>query len=223
MTLNMGLMAFWADFEPRDIEALRQWHNCEHMSERVNIPGFLRGRRYRGFDSAATFLMYYETQSPDVLTSPAYQAALNSPTAWTKETLKLFRNPSRAIFELVDESGQKPTEPAFFLTTIRFDIAGDRSQVVRAFRESGLPAIAAQDHVIRARLWENQKSITGIQTKESSIYGKNAGDQQFVVFVESRKRLPQFDLQDLPGIDSFPVQELSDPVFEFSWLDFSLR
>jgi hypothetical protein len=94
---------------------------------------------------------------------------------------------------------------------------------VRAFSESGLPAIAAQDHVIRARLWENQKSITGIQTKESAIYGKNAGDQRFVVFIESRKRLPRFDLQDLPGIDNFPMQELCDPVFEFSWLDFSLR
>ena len=38
-----GLMAFWADID-RDYESrFLEWHNCEHMPERVSVPGFREG------------------------------------------------------------------------------------------------------------------------------------------------------------------------------------
>ncbi len=40
-----GLMAFWADVEADYVAEFRQWHNCEHVPERVGIPGFTVGRR----------------------------------------------------------------------------------------------------------------------------------------------------------------------------------
>jgi hypothetical protein len=35
-----GLLAIWAGLDADDVEAYRQWHNCEHMPERVTLPGF---------------------------------------------------------------------------------------------------------------------------------------------------------------------------------------
>jgi hypothetical protein len=222
MPLGTGLMAFWADFDKDDIVPLRQWHNCQHMSERVNLPGFRTGRRYRGFDHAATFLMYYETQTPKALASAPYQRALNNPTDWTKSALKLFRNPARAVFGLVDDAGISPVEPAFFLATIRFNIDGDADNVISQYRESTLPALARQDAVIRARLWENQEGISDIKTQESSIYGDGPGRQQFALFVEMRQKPDLITVESLPGLSDPARAAHSSQICETGWLDFAL-
>ena len=47
-----GLMAFWADIDTDYEMRFLEWHNCEHMPERVSVPGFCEGRRYRGIDYA---------------------------------------------------------------------------------------------------------------------------------------------------------------------------
>jgi hypothetical protein len=223
MTTATGLMAFWANFEAPEIEALRQWHNCEHMSERVNIPGFLNGRRFRGYDDATTFLMYYETSTPEVLAGPDYQAALNSPTDWTKQALTLFRDPARAIFGLLGQAGKAPSEPAYFLATMRFNVTGDSDAVAQAYRETVLPTLAAADTVIQARLWENQEGISQIKTNESNIYGEGPGRQQFVLFVECTKRPDLLDPAAFSGLSAEACASHVNVVSEVGWLDFALR
>ena len=37
-----GLMAFWAEIDESYVDRFRQWHNCEHMPERVSVPGFFK-------------------------------------------------------------------------------------------------------------------------------------------------------------------------------------
>jgi hypothetical protein len=223
MALNTGLMAFWADFEDADISAFREWHNCQHMSERVNIPGFRLGRRYRGFGNAATFLMYYETTSPNVLAGNDYQNALNNPTEWTKRALTLFRNPVRAIFALVDEAGVQPSEPAFYLATLRFNLEGDRDGILEEYRRRVLPELAKGPDILRVRLWENQRHITGITTQESRIYGGGSGQQQYVLFVEAITRPEPFTPDNLPGLSRAGAITHKDTIPEIGWLDFALR
>ncbi|MHA1555281.1 MAG: hypothetical protein ACTSU0_12835 [Alphaproteobacteria bacterium] len=221
--MSAGLMAFWADFDEDDISAVRQWHNCEHMSERVNLPGFRAGRRYRGFGDASTFLMYYETQTPEVLASAPYQQALNSPTEWTKVALKLFREPARAVFRLIDDAGTVPDEPAFFLATTRFNITGDVAAVLAEYRRNTLPALARLDAVVRVRLWENQEGISGIQTEESSIYGDGPGRQRFALFVETKLKPEPITVASLPGLSEIARATHTSEICEVGWLDFALR
>ena len=95
-----GLMAFWADIDPAYEPRFLEWHNCEHMPERVSVPGFVEGRRYHGIGSAPAYLMMYLTESAEVLQSDAYLARLNDPTPWTTDSLGHFRNPSRNIHDL---------------------------------------------------------------------------------------------------------------------------
>ena len=84
-SISKGLMAFWTDIDEDYVLEFQKWHNCEHMTERVSIPGFHVGRRYRGIGNAPMFLITYETAGSEVLKSEAYMKALNSPTPWTKE------------------------------------------------------------------------------------------------------------------------------------------
>src|ERR1700709_1545586 len=119
---DIGLMAFWADIDPDYVLRYQQWHNCEHMPERVAIPGFREGRRYRSMTSEPHFLMFYETDNTGVLASPAYMAALNAPTDWTREALPHFRKPVRSIYTHFATAGKAGQFTAPYMTTLRFDL-----------------------------------------------------------------------------------------------------
>ena len=43
---GLGAVCIWHDLLPEARDDFHQWHNREHMPERVGIPGFRRGRRY---------------------------------------------------------------------------------------------------------------------------------------------------------------------------------
>ncbi len=57
-----GLLTIWSDVDPDYRVQFQKWHNCEHIRERVAIPGFFVGRRYQGIGEAPHFLMCYETE-----------------------------------------------------------------------------------------------------------------------------------------------------------------
>jgi hypothetical protein len=180
-------MAFWADIDPEYLLRFQEWHNCEHIPERVSIPGFNVGRRYRLSGGAPRTLMFYETDGPEVLKSDAYLAALNRPTPWTKESLQHFRNPERNIYRLVVSAGRAPRLDAPYLMTIRFDLAEATGDSDRAWlAEVWAPAIARLRLVSRVRLYQVDRNISGIMTSERSIYGGGPGQEQFLLFIECR-------------------------------------
>ena len=144
-----GLMAFWTDIDDENILEVQKWHNCEHMAERVSIPGFLVGRRYRGVEGH-TYLMYYETRDTRVLQSKPYLTALNNSTPWTKKSLTYFKNNIRNIYELVGLTGKKPPTEAPFLYTVCFNIEDSRKvEVIEWFITTYLPKVTKLPEVHR--------------------------------------------------------------------------
>jgi len=171
-----GLMAFWARIENSYLDRFRQWHNSEHMPERVSIPGFLAGQRYLGHGTDNYFLMMYETREPAVLGGPDYLARLNAPTAWTRESLPHFREPARNIYRRLAVQGASDLFAAPCLVSVRFNAASV---------EPGLVAsVAAQPGAGRTRLFEIDSAISGIQTSERKIYGGGPGEQRWLLLVE---------------------------------------
>ena len=152
---SQGLMAFWADIGADSMLRFQEWHNCEHIPERISIPGFNVGRRYRGLGEAPNFLMFYETDAASVFASDAYMARLNDPTPWTQEALTYFRNPSRNIYRLLAEAAQ------------------------------WLPTAASGDGVHRVRLYAVDEEISGIMTSERQIYGGGPGQQKYLAMIEA--------------------------------------
>lgn len=177
-----GLMAFWSDIDDDYLLRYQQWHNCEHMPERVSIPGFRRGRRYRDVSCAPHFLMMYETESPATLASEPYMAKLNNPTPWTKEALTHFRNPARGIYSLADCAGEEGEFCAAWQTSLRFNLTGAAG--ADAARE-WLRAMAARPGVARVQLWRADVAASGIVTSEREIYGGSAAGDHLLLLIEA--------------------------------------
>ena len=171
-----GLMAFWARIDAAYLDRFRQWHNSEHMPERVSIPGFLAGQRYLGHGTSDFFLMMYETREPAVLAGADYLARLNAPTAWTRETLPHFRDPVRNIYRRIAARGASDFFAAPCLVSARFNADAPDGKLVED--------LAALQGVARTRLYEIDSDISGIQTSERKIYGGGPGAQRYLLLVE---------------------------------------
>ena len=66
-----GLLLVMMDIDPEHEEDFNRWYDEEHVPERMAIPGFLTGRRYRAVEGGPKYLAIYEIKSPEVLDSPA--------------------------------------------------------------------------------------------------------------------------------------------------------
>ena len=97
-----GLMAFRADIDPDHEARFLEWHNCEHMPERVSVPGFREGRRYRELGSSRRYLMMYFTENADVLGGRAYIFQVRAracPRTWsaTRRIASMLRSTSSSV------------------------------------------------------------------------------------------------------------------------------
>jgi hypothetical protein len=216
---GLGLMAFWSDIDPDYVLRYQQWHNCEHIPERVSIPGFREGRRYRATSNAPQFLMFYETDATSVLASDAYMAALNAPTDWTREALTHFRNPVRSVYSQLAAAGAPVRLTAPYLTTRRFDLPdGDEG----GYAGRWLDAVAASKGVLRARLWRADAAVSNIATSERKIYGGGPGKQDYLIMIE--QALPPDQLPDpiAAGDAAFKARRDSEEHATY-WLEIAHR
>ena len=186
MTDSEGFMGFWADIDRDYVLRYQEWHNCEHMPERVGIVGFCEGRRYRGEPPGPMFFMCYVTDGPEVLRSEAYLAALNRPTAWTREALTHFRNPTRSIFKRVREFRFVDVNAPYRLL-IRFDDPREALVIADALQRC-VGATTARDDAARATLYEIDLEASNIMTAERAIYAGGAGAQRYLLSVETGLR-----------------------------------
>ena len=135
---GLGVVAIWHDLLPAAKDEFYQWHNREHMPERVGIPGFQRGRRYIALErqgpGAPEFFNLYEADSISVLGGADYLARLDDPTPWTRRVVASFRNVARSICRVLYSAG---VGQGGIMLTLRFDLgeaherdATDRKSVV---------------------------------------------------------------------------------------------
>jgi len=182
-----GLMAFWSSIEPANQLAFQRWHNCEHIPERVSIPGFLRGRRYRSVADPERFLMFYETRDDAVLSSAAYLGALNAPTRRTRDALGWFTKSTRTVFHLEDSAGAAPEWTAPILVTARFAPGrGGTAPTLAGLLDGGRFACV--------RTWRAHVDSASGKSNESAIHGARA-DASSLLLGESTR----LDLLDVAG------------------------
>jgi len=223
-----GLLVNWADVDPDYRIEYQKWHNCQHMTERVSIPGFHTGRRYQGIGDAPEFIMYYETEDSKVLASEPYLHAQNNPTSWTREAIPHLKNITRAIYSLITSSGEKAPTEAPYLHIVKFNEAsGSDEEVIEWFRDNYLPRISSITGVYRARLYEMDDEVSNISTEERKIHGGGPGQQKFLAYYELASL---HLLDDHARKDAAPARggygeiqsKLEDIVTESYWLDFAM-
>ncbi|ETX03760.1 MAG: hypothetical protein ETSY2_32620 [Candidatus Entotheonella gemina] len=230
MTRPQGLLAIWSDIDADYTPAFIQWHNCEHIPERVNIPGFHVGHRYRALDDARDFFMVYETETAEVMQSEPYLHSQNHPTPWTRQSVSHFRDPLRTIYTLVAQNGDQPALDAPYLLLVRSnppERPDGEGETLQWYATEHLPRLGAVEGVHRARLYRAEPDISNLMTAERQVHGAASGSQRFLAMYEmSAPDIPNSGAwqEAARGTDwsANMVASLRDVERERYWLDFAL-
>ncbi|AET93587.1 hypothetical protein [Caballeronia cordobensis] len=164
--LGEGAVLVWNDVVSAGREQFYEWHDKEHIPERLAIPGFRRGRRYVRPGHSPEWLTMYEAADLDVVVSPAYLERLNTPTPATVDTLRYFRNTSRAVCRIVHSVG---SSSGGHVLALRLDVPAQQAEAMKAYLcAEAFPRAAALTSVVACHLYMADQSGSHIDTAESS-------------------------------------------------------
>jgi len=179
---GLGAVCIWHDLLPEARDDFHQWHNREHMPERVGIPGFRRGRRYVAIAGTPEYFNLYEADSAEVLGGLDYLNRLNAPTEWTRQVVPSFRNVSRSICRVVYTHG---VGQGAFILTQRFDVGErDRPQVVKALRQRLLPPLCDNKGIAGVHLCLADESISKVETAEKKARADTTQVPTWIILIE---------------------------------------
>ncbi|MFH1953744.1 MAG: hypothetical protein ABIL06_19265 [Pseudomonadota bacterium] len=219
-----GMLAFWIDIDEDYVLRFQEWHNFEHMAERINIPGILVGRRYRGFDDAPMFFISYETTESAVFGMQPYMERINNPTSWTREALSHFNNNIRNTYRLLACSGRQAPQEAPYVLIWRFNIINE--ETVEWFGSKLLPDLQTLPGVFRTRFFEVDEEISNIKTTERAIYGGGPKEQKYLAYFEIAQPNIHQSVEWKTAIQTTPHREklanLKNIFEEVSWLEFAM-
>ncbi len=165
MLSGQGVVAIWNGIAEEGRQEFYEWHIREHMPERVGIPGFSRGRRYRTLDKNThpEFFTLYEVDTFEVMQGQDYANRLNAPTPWTKSATSHFKDTSRGLARVLSSNGYGPGGT---IATIRFRINGTDSDA-RVRLADAAAAISRLPLVTGAHVCRADDDASGVRTVEN--------------------------------------------------------
>jgi hypothetical protein len=165
-----GLIAIWNGVTADARDDIYEWHNREHMPERVGIAGFRRGRRYSAIEADVEFFTLYETDTPLVHTGSDYTARLNAPTPWTQRSIRGFLDTSRSLCRVAASFG---TGQGGLLVTYRYDVLPGREDAHESLlAQQVLPVLASAPGVVGAHLGVADRAASAVETAEKKDIAK---------------------------------------------------
>src|ERR1700737_295721 len=179
---GLGAVCIWHDLLPEATDEFHQWHNRDHMPERVGIPGFRRGRRYVALSGTPEYFNLYEADSAEVLGGQDYLNRLNAPTEWTQRVVPSFRHVSRSICRVAYTDG---VGQGGFMLTQRFDIGkADKVRVIEALRRRLLPTLSDHKGIAGVHLCLADESISKLETAEKKARADTTLVPTWIVLME---------------------------------------
>ncbi|WP_111827927.1 MULTISPECIES: DUF4286 family protein [unclassified Rhizobium] len=177
--LGKAVVAIWNDILPEGRENFIEWHNREHIPERVAIPGFLRGRRYVAERGTPEYFTLYEAADAQVLVGQPYLERLNDPTPWTKKSTADFRNTTRGVCntEFSHSCGD-----GGFIATFRFDAFDERKAMLRSALSEALAEIGRLSGVSGVHLCIADNRASSLETAERK--GRQVGVPNWIILIE---------------------------------------
>jgi len=212
-----GIVAIWNDITPEGRAEFYEWHNREHMPERLAIPGFLRGRRYIAVQGVPEYFTLYEATSLDVLAGPDYLARLNAPTPWTLKVVgPHFRNMSRGVCNVAFSAA---IGDGGYLATLQFKPGQGSDDRLRSMLIGNLlPPVLGQPTVAGVHLCTADPEVSSVTTAEKK--GQAVAIPNWLIMIESAmaRELPTIiaALQDSisPHIDADTV---NSGIYQFEY------
>lgn len=167
--LGHAAIATWSNTSEPEPWAV--WHSREHLPERVDVPGFLRGRRMRTEEKGAVpFFILYELADASVLHSPAYLQRLNHPTEWTNRIMPSNLHMCRTLCTVAAQSGEGV---GGFAIPIPLNAAAGRTDELQDWlRTSLMPTLASVPTLTGCHLLLRHGPATHGETQEERLRGK---------------------------------------------------
>ncbi|MFM0125119.1 hypothetical protein P0D73_40705 [Paraburkholderia sp. RL18-101-BIB-B] len=178
------MLAIWSTIAAESETDYMHWLTREHIFERVSVPGFRSGRVFKRRNSRPSeYMMLYELDNADVMSSPGYLERLNNPTPWTQRimpTLEQFRRGGGSIVA----RGGNPAGHGGHISIARFeDALPDRLAAHEGLEL--VKALAKVDWVVSAQLMSVKNDATAIATQEKSMRRSSEGEFAGLLLVES--------------------------------------
>jgi hypothetical protein len=106
MTTQLGILSIFHHCRAGSEVEFETWYQSEHLTERLSVPGFLYGRRYKGMAGTPGYFCFYLVETPAVLTSKAYLERLDNPTPMTRKMMSdVFVGMNRTVCSRVSRRG----------------------------------------------------------------------------------------------------------------------
>jgi len=179
--LGNAIVCSWNDVKPEGRDDVYQWHNREHLPERLGIPGFLRGRRLRSKSAVPELMFLYEARDMSVLGGQDYFARLDSPTPWTSQATKNFFNSYRSVFDVAYSAGVSMGGSMLALRVKPADAERLRSTLI----ETILPSIESMIGVTGVHLAISNPAISQRDTAEKRGRGAPFKMIGWVILIEA--------------------------------------
>lgn len=179
--LGKAAVTIWHNVPPEVRAEYFEWHNREHMAERVGIPGFLRGRRYAALNGDPEFCTLYEAESLEVLSGPEYTARLDNPTPWTRRVAAQLHGNVRSLCRVALSLG---AGQGGLMMSWRYDVAPGKEEAHRALVEARLRLLAERPQIVGAHLCLGDAAASSVQTAEKKTRPSKALTPNWVVMVE---------------------------------------
>jgi hypothetical protein len=181
--LGQAILAFSHDVTAGHETEWIEWHDREHIPERLSLPGFLRLRRYAALDAGRPALFYfYEAASAAVLQSPAYLERLGHPTPWTRQCMQYVCNNSRTVCRVSATLGRSL---GGILAVVELGPRpGAEDGLRRWLIDEALPAAVARPGMVAAHLGEADAAATLVKTEEKTLLPSPDALARWLVMIE---------------------------------------
>jgi hypothetical protein len=184
--LGRAILAFSHDVTPGSEPDWIEWHDREHIPERLSIPGFLRLRRYVAPGGGPRFFYFYETDDLAVLQSPAYLERLGRPTEWTKRCMPYVINNRRTACRVQATLG---AGLGGALEVLDIGPVAGRADALRSWLEkTALPAALARAGMVAAHLVEADAASTTVRSDEKTLLRAPDAMARWIVLLEGVDR-----------------------------------
>jgi len=177
-----GMLIVFAEVPTRHGRDFNEWYNREHIDERINLPGFHRGRRYVAVKASPKYLATYECDSVDDLATPGYLALLANQTPWSQAVMANFTHFTRMTVRLqIDRTHGEGGA----LTVVRFvPDPARRRPLVDWLNETALPRAIERPGMLGAAVAENDLEIANAPWQSKSMDHPKADQIEWVVLLE---------------------------------------
>ena len=177
-----GMLIVFNQVKARDEQDFNEWYNREHIDERVNLPGFHRGRRYVAVRGSPKYLATYECDTVEDLATPGYLALLANQTPWTQAVMAKFTKFSRLTVRVQVDLAHG-TGGA--VAAVRFTPnPRDRKALVTWLSGTALPKTIARPGMVGAMASENDLKVAHAPLQAKSMDHPKADEAEWVVLLE---------------------------------------